>query len=209
MGCCLLNLKETKDSQFPPILKSTLIKGLTHHGEKIHHFITPNNETDLHSAKNHHTSPLVVISGSNYVKLTTTSNFNQCLSEREAVSRFLFFLERSKSRVRPAYDGIILVSHSSDHLAQFIKTFTKYKLYDRLVQSVAGVADLSKFIGHNKLKSNKSRNYDLNQPQALALAEDYESVFCKKLYLRNPMCDDVARICQVSKYRTVHNSATI
>lgn len=59
---------------------------------------------------------------------------------------FLEFLEKGCRRVRPAFDGVILVSYLQEDLPHLIKAFMKAGLYDRFANVVKGVADLCNFV---------------------------------------------------------------
>ena len=89
---------------------------------------------------------MIFYSGSQYVCHPTTVQFLSCVSERDAIIKFLRLLETAKNRTRPAYDGVILASHSLDTVPTFIKIVKRHSLYDKLLHLVSGVISLAKVI---------------------------------------------------------------
>ncbi|XP_059095481.1 uncharacterized protein LOC131890195 [Tigriopus californicus] len=81
---------------------------------------------------------------------------------------FLDFLEKGCRRVRPAFDGVILLSYLQEDLPHVIKAFMKAGLYDRFANVVKGVADLCNFVA-----KEHSWRFMVNGKLELSLAHVY------------------------------------
>lgn len=158
--------------------------GWSGHGDHVHCMVTPQLEADLQRAKHHPDYPLVVMAGSQFVRHANSGQFLQAVTEGEAIFRFMRFLETCKNRTRPAYDGVVLVSHNSTNVSMFLKTFKKYKMYVKLSQLVSAIGDINKY-----LRSVDSSKCDFS------FARLYESVLRRPMYPRQPMGDDKTRLC--------------
>ena len=114
---------------------------------------------------------MIFYSGSQYVCHPTTVQFLSCVSERDAIIKFLRLLETAKNRTRPAYDGVILAS-----------------LYDKLLQLVSGVISRAKVI--------RGRHHDPGADER-PLEADYEAVMNQRMQPgpRQAMSNVRARLC--------------
>ena len=124
---------------------------------------------------------MIFYSGSQYVRHPTTGQFLSCVSERDAIIKFLRLLETAKNRTRPAYDGVILASHSLD----IVK---RHSLYDKLLHLVSGVISLAEVI--------RGRHHDPGADER-PLEADYEAVMEQRMQPgpRQAMSDARARLC--------------
>ena len=156
------------------------------HGDQVLLCLLPDTEVGLNLAKHHPHCPLVIMSGRPYVRHTNTAQFQQCLEPAEALGRLLDFLERSKNRTRPSYDGLVLLSHNLDHLTDIIKVFRKHNLYQRFSGLVSAVGSLTNLLLHKNVRGVTDSS---------SLETCYYSVFQRKMYPIHPMSDDRARIC--------------
>ena len=125
--------------------------------------------------------------GSQYVRHPTTGQFLNCISERDAIIKFLRLLETAKNRTRPSYDGVILASHSIDTVPAFIKIVRRHSFYDKLLQLVSGVISLAKVI--------RGRDHASGQDER-PLEVDYEAVMGRRMQPgpRQAMSDARARL---------------
>ena len=158
----------------------------SYHGDRLLLCLVPDTEVGLNLAKHHFHCPLVTMSGRPYVRHTNTGQFQQCLEPGEALVRLLDFLEKSKNRTRPSYDGLVLLSHSLHSLTGLVKSVRKHNLYQRFSQLVSAVGSLTNFL----LKKNVRGVTDSS-----SLEVCYHAVFQRKMYPLHPMSDDRARIC--------------
>ena len=65
------------------------------------------------------------------------------------------FLEKGRNRVRPAYDGVVLLSHLPEVIPQLLKSLRRWGLYNQFQRSVASLGDLSTYLStvhHHRLK---------------------------------------------------------
>ena len=130
---------------------------------------------------------IVSCSGSQYVRHPTSGQFLNCISERDAIIKFLRLLETAKNRTRPSYDGVILASHSIDTVPTFIKIVRRHSFYDKLLQLVSGVISLAKVI--------RGRDHAPGQDER-PLEDDYEAVMGRRMQPgpRQAMSDARARL---------------
>ena len=158
----------------------------SYHGDQVLLCLLPDTEVGLNLAKHHPHCPLVIMSGRPYVRHTNTAQFQQCLEPAEALTNLLDFLEKSKNRTRPSYDGLVLLSPDLDNLTDIIKSVRKHNLYQRFSRLVSAVGSLTNFL----LKKNVRGVTDSSSLEAC-----YHAVFHRKMYPIHPMSDDRARIC--------------
>ena len=130
---------------------------------------------------------ILLCAGSQYVRHPTSGQFLSCVSERDAVIKFLRLLETAKNRTRPSYDGVILATHSLDPVPTFIKIVKRHHFYDKLLQLVSGVISLAKVI----------RGHQGSGAEERTLEADYEAVTGRGAVPgpRQAMSDARARQC--------------
>ncbi len=71
---------------------------------------------------------------------------------KQGLESFLTFLEKGCRSVRPAYDGILLLSHIQEIIPTLIKSMRKHCLYERFSRTVKGMGDLCTFLAQCHLK---------------------------------------------------------
>jgi hypothetical protein len=67
-------------------------------------------------------------------------------STKEALEKFLTFLEKGRSSARPAYDGVLLLSHIQETIPVLIKSMRKHGLEERFGRTVKGMGDLCTYL---------------------------------------------------------------
>ena len=115
------------------------------------------------------------------VRHPTTGRYMKCIGERETLQGFVDFLEKGRNRVRwsvnfafdwwkfiqvrPAYDGVVLLSHLPEVIPQLLKSLQRWSnlcslefqfklflngfrwgLYNQFQRSVASIGDLSTYL---------------------------------------------------------------
>jgi len=158
------------------------------HGDSFLQCVVPGEEGSmLELARQHMLCPLIELSGCHYVRHPVKGQFVRCVLEEEAVRQFLVFLETGKNRVRPVYDGIVLISHTPDIIPQLVKSVRRSGLFDKFAKLVSGMGDLASFLSQKKPRQYNNLN---------SLETDYEKTFGRKMSPQSPMCEDRAKISQ-------------
>ena len=161
------------------------------HGVSLLQCIIP--EEGLEEAKQHPTAPLVQLKGGHYVQHPGTKQLERCCSEKVALAKFLQFLERGKSSSRPAYDGVVLVSHILEAIPPLVKAVKKHKMEQQFLKTVKGLGDVCTFIS----KSHSRRFLDESNPSSqmnISLNVVHERLFGRKLHLAALTSEDKARV---------------
>ena len=158
----------------------------SYHGDRLLLCLVPDTEVGLNLARHHAHCPLVTMAGQPYVRHTNTGQFQQCLEPGEALTSLLEFLEKSKNRTRPSYDGLVLLCHDLHSLTGLVKSVKKHSLYQRFSQLVSAVGSLTNFLLNKNVRGVTDSS---------SLEECYRAVFHRKMHPLHPMSDDRARIC--------------
>ena len=117
------------------------------HGDSFLQCVVPGEEGSMQElARQHMHCPLIELSGCHYVRHPVKGQFVRCVLEEEAIRQFLVFLETGKNRVRPMYDGIVLISHTPDIIPQLVKSVRRSGLFDRFAKLVSGMGDFASFL---------------------------------------------------------------
>ena len=87
-----------------------------------------------------------------YVKAKTGS-LMQITTTKIAMQELLAFLEKGKNSTRPAYDGVLLLSHIRESIPVLLRAVKKHDLEQRFRGVVAGMGDISAYLAdHHKDK---------------------------------------------------------
>ena len=152
-------------------LKSSIyqIGAHTAHGDSMVTCVLPATPGQRAEATLHPTCPLVKVTLGGKVQPSvrhpSTGRYFECVGEREALQQMIDFLEKGRNRVRPAYDGVVLLSHLPEIIPQLLKSLQRWGLYNQFQRSVASLGDLSTFLSttvhHQRLKENGQLNVSL------------------------------------------------
>ena len=156
-------------------LKSSIYQlgARTAHGDTLVTCVFPATPRQRAEATLHSTCPLLkmTVGGKSQasVRHPTTGRFLECVGEREALQTMIDFLEKGRNRVRPAYDGVVLLSHLPEVIPQLLKSLRRWGLYNQFQRSVASLGDLSTYLStvhHHRLK-------ELGQGQQLNVSLEF------------------------------------
>ncbi len=85
-----------------------------------------------------------------------TKNIVNLVSEDEALVGLLNMLERGIQTSRPAFDGVVMLSHDLEHVPMLLKTIKLKGLTERFEKLVKGIGDLCTYL--DACHSNKFKN---------------------------------------------------
>ena len=103
-------------------------------------------EGAIELAENFTRLPLVRIGGRYTVHNRHTQQLEPCTGLEAALQAFLTFLETMKQRVRPAYDGVVLVSYTKEATPVLLQRLEQHGLLQRFWRTVASLGDLAQYI---------------------------------------------------------------
>jgi len=89
------------------------------HGESFVRCVLPLNFQG--EAENHPNLPMVKFKKKCHVNNRQTGNMEECISENTTLKQLVEFITRNINRVRPPYDGAVLVCHSNFAIASFLR----------------------------------------------------------------------------------------
>ena len=106
--------------------------------------IVPEGLTEL--AENYTRLPLIRFGGRHAVNNRQTHRLEYCEKLAIALYAFVEFLEKIRQRVRPAYDGVVLVAYNEEATPALLQQLERCSLSDRFWRTVAGLGHLNHYI---------------------------------------------------------------
>jgi len=98
------------------------------------------------------------------------------------------FLERGRTSTRPAYDGVVLVSHILESIPLLLKVVKKHKMEEAFYKTAKGFGDLCTFMAQN----HSRRFIDEDRPTSqmnLSLNVVYKIIFGRTINLPSLTCE--------------------
>jgi len=149
-------------------------------------------EEGIEEAKENSQIPLLQSSGAYYVQHPVSKQLMACQTEKVALTKFLMFLERGRTSTRPAYDGVLLVSHILESIPLLLKVIKKHKMEDAFYKTVKGFGDLCTFMAQNHSRRFIDEDRPTNQMN-LSLNVVYKVIFGRTINLPSMTCDGKAQ----------------
>ena len=126
------------------------------HGDRFNVYVSPQSEKDMNIL------PYTQVNDAWFVRLPHTRQMMPCQVIDVALRQFLEFLEKGKSRSRPDFDGVLLLSYAQEAIPVLLKAMTKRGLVSRFRGVVKGMGDLSTYLAKKHAKKfMENGNMDL------------------------------------------------
>jgi hypothetical protein len=164
-------------------------------GDTFMKCILPEHVTDL--AENYTRMPLIRIGGRYAVHNRQTQMLENCAELAVVLHAFLEFLEKTRQRVRPAYDGVMLLSFNPDATPALLQQLERCNLSGRFWRTVAGLGHLTQYIkeacwNRDEFQSHASRDVSL---EMISMEDAYMCAFKKRIGSENMFCDLKSNYC--------------
>jgi hypothetical protein len=148
----------------------------------------------MEMAENYTAMPLVRFGGRYAVHNRQTQQLEFCINPHRALLEFVEFLETMKQRVRPAYDGVVLVSYSQECTPLLLQRLEQFDYGQRFWRAVAALGDLGQYMkevhaenpAFRSLLSSPSRPSGLER---IPLEKAYSCAFQRKMPMEGMFCD--------------------
>jgi hypothetical protein len=157
--------------------------------------ILPELVTDL--AVNYARMPLIRFGGRYAVHNRQTQTLEHCTELAGALHAFIEFLEKMRQRVRPAYDGVMLLSFNPESTPVLLQQLERCNLAGRFWRTVGGLGHLTQYIkeacwNNMEFQAHAGRDTSL---ELISLQDAYMCTFKKKIGTETMFCDLKANYC--------------
>ena len=113
-----------------------------------------------------------------------------CVPEEEAFTEFLKYLEKSKNRTRPAYDGIALVFQDEDLIPVFFRFLSRNNHRDRFWRVVSSIGSVYTYVRFSmKSKPGITNALQKSKEEGDLLATLYSVIFRLRLNTKKMLSD--------------------
>jgi hypothetical protein len=150
-------------------------------GESFLKCIQPTGAMEL--AENYTKMPLIRLGGRYGVHNRQTQQIEYCGGLRQVLAHFVDFLEKMKQRVRPAFDGVVLVSYSDEATGALLQELDRCHLADQFWRCVAGVGNVFRYIKDVHWDRPLFQNFEGHEGslEMMSLEQAHECVFKRRL----------------------------